>query len=262
MIEVCFLGSGSSGNCAVIRSGQTTVLLDGGLSPRQIDRRLKQRGLGLEGVATLLLTHEHADHSGAVNALIEKKGMTVYTTAGTAKNARLPGPLFAKVHLIRGGTVFQLGEDLEVRAVTIPHDGSEPLCFVFTSANGERVGIATDLGFLPDPVIAALSNCDLLGIEMNHDVDLLRTGPYAGRLKARILSDVGHLSNAAAARGFRQLLGPRTREVALLHLSKQNNTPALALETARGSLKEIGAEVPVFVASPDDPSPWLSAGVF
>ncbi|MCC6130156.1 MAG: MBL fold metallo-hydrolase [Acidobacteria bacterium] len=260
MIEVSFLASGSSGNCAVIRSGKTAVLLDAGLSPRQIDRRLKKRGMTLADIHTLLLTHEHSDHSGAANTLVEKRGFSVFTTAGTARSCGLPGPLFGNVHLVSGETVFTIGDELEVRAVTTPHDGVEPLCFVFTSRSGERAGIATDLGFLPDSVARALLDCDVLGLEMNHDLDLLRTGPYSARLKARILSDRGHLSNEAGAKGLARVLGPRTKKVALLHLSKQNNTPALALLAARCSLNEIGAQPELVVASPDEPSEWLSAG--
>lgn len=259
MIEVSFLGSGSTGNCAVVRSGRTAVLLDAGLSVRDTSRRLASVGMTLAEVSGLLLTHEHSDHVRAAADLARKAELPVWGTAGTLASARLPGPLFADLRPLAGGDELRLGDDLFVRAVTTPHDGCEPVCYVFNDGRGRRVGIATDLGHLSTGVVEALSGCEVLGLEANHDVDLLRDGPYPVFLKRRILSGVGHLSNEAAADGMAALVGERTRAVVLLHVSLQNNTPALALSAVTGRLSALGAGLVPDVAPHDRPTGWVSA---
>ena len=259
MIEVCFLGSGSTGNCAVVRSGRTAVLLDAGLSVRETARRLATAGMSLDGVSGLLLTHEHSDHVRAAADLARKRELPVWATAGTLSAARMPGPLFADVRQLSGGDERRLGDDLFVTAVATPHDGCEPVCYVFCDGAGRRVGIATDLGHLPAGVAEALRDCEVLGLEANHDVDLLREGPYPAYLKRRIFSDVGHLSNDAAADGMASLVGARTREVVLLHVSLQNNTPALAAMGVCGRLSVLGTGLVPEVAPHDRPTRWFRA---
>jgi phosphoribosyl 1,2-cyclic phosphodiesterase len=258
VIEIAFLGSGSSGNCAVIRAGRTTVLLDAGLTIKETARRLERRGVALAELSAIFLTHEHADHVHSAFPLQRKLGLPVYTSAGTALAAGFPGPLFADVRTVWGGRELTVG-DLHIRVTTTPHDGAESVCYVFADGDGHRVGVATDLGHLSRRVVEALRDCELLGLEGNHDVDLLRTGPYPVMLKRRILSDVGHLSNDAAALGLQSLVGARTTAVTVLHVSKQNNTPALAFQAFRRSLDEIGSPVPLEVAPPDEPTEWLRA---
>jgi len=260
VIEVAFLGSGSTGNCAVIRAGRTAVLLDAGLSPRQIGVRLGKLGMSLDDVSALLLTHEHSDHVASAAALATKRGLPVYATRGTLANAGLPGPLFADLRTVEDGAeVCFGGGDLTVRVTRTPHDGVDPVCFVFADGAGRRVGVATDLGHLSKKVLAALSGCDVLGLESNHDVDVLREGAYPAFLKKRILSDVGHLSNDAAAAGLARLLGDRTRIVVGLHLSKNNNTPTLAERALRQGVERLGAKVVLEMAGPDAPTRWLAA---
>ena len=203
MIEVAFLGSGSTGNCAVIRAGRTAVLLDAGLSPRQIGVRLGKLGMSLDDVSALLLTHEHSDHVSSAAVLATKRGLPVYATRGTLAKAGLPGPLFADLRTVADGEeVCFGGGDLTVRVTRTPHDGVDPVCYVFADGAGRRVGVVTDLGHLSKKVLEALEGCEVLGLEANHDVDVLREGAYPAFLKKRILSDVGHLSNDAAAAGL------------------------------------------------------------
>lgn len=256
-LAIAFLGSGSSGNCAVVRCGRTAVLVDAGLSVRETRRRLAARGVALEDVAGVLVTHEHADHVYGVLALARRIGLPVFATEGTAWAAGFPGPLFADVRIVRGGRDFVLG-DLHVRVTGTPHDGAESVCYVFADGAGRRVGMATDLGHLSRPVLDALADCDVLGLEANHDEDLLREGPYPPVLKRRILSDVGHLSNDAAADGLRTLVGPRTRAVAALHVSRHNNTYPLAERVFREALAAIGARAALAVARHDVPTEWLT----
>lgn len=256
-LAIAFLGSGSSGNCAVVRCGRTAVLVDAGLSLRETKKRLALRGVALGDVAGVLLTHEHADHVHGALALARRAGLPVWATEGTAWAAGLPGPLFADVRTVRGGRDFVLG-DLHVRVAATPHDGAESVCYVFADGAGRRVGMATDLGHLSPAVLDALSDCDVLGLEANHDEDLLREGPYPPALKRRILSDVGHLSNDAAAAGLESLVGPRTRAVAALHVSRHNNTYPLAGRVFREALARIGAGASLAVARHDVPTEWLA----
>ncbi len=257
MIEVAFLGSGSSGNCAVVRSGRTAVLIDAGLSVRETSRRLKALGASLCDIQAVFVTHEHQDHARSAADFALKRGLRVYATEGTARAARLPGPLFADIRTVRGGDEVAVSGELTLRVTATPHDGHESVCYVAADSGGRRVGIATDLGHVSRKVLEALADCDVLGLEANHDVDLLRSGPYPAMLKRRILSDVGHLSNDAAAAALYGLVGPRTRAVAVLHVSKQNNTPGLAARTLRETLHEMGVVLPCVIAPPDRPTAWL-----
>ncbi|HEV8268449.1 MAG TPA: MBL fold metallo-hydrolase [Thermoanaerobaculia bacterium] len=257
MIEIAFLGSGSSGNCAVIRSGGTTVLLDAGLSMRETKRRLRLLDVEITEVSAVFLTHEHADHMHGAATLVTKLDIPVFATAGTLALSRLPGPLFADERTVEGGVEVRVGE-LHVRVTETPHDGIESVCYTFTDGDGRRVGVVTDLGHLSRAVIEALADCEVIGLEANHDVDLLRAGPYPFVLKQRILSDVGHLSNEAAAFGLRRLVGGKTKSVVALHVSKQNNTPSLARQVFAEAIEEIGASVTLDVARPDQPLGFLS----
>lgn len=258
-MEIAFLGSGSSGNCAVIRSERIAVLLDAGLSRSDTARRLKRKGMSLDDVSAILLTHEHSDHVRGALDLVEKCRLPIYATAGTARAAALPGPLLADIRIVRGGDEVALGGDLSVRVTRTPHDGEESVCFVFTDGLGRRVGVATDLGHLSREVAEALRGCEVIGLEANHDVDLLRVGPYPPFLKRRILSEVGHLSNEDAAAGLCQLVTERTRHVVALHVSRHNNTFALAGRTFGEALTGIGAAVPHTVALPDVATEWIGA---
>ena len=254
-LSIAFLGSGSSGNCAVVRCGTTAVLVDAGLSLRETKRRLAVRGVSLGDVSAVFLTHEHSDHVYGARALSKRAGLPVYATAGTADAAGFPGPLFADVRTVRGGRDLVIG-DLHVRVTSTPHDGVESVCYVFADTDGRRIGMATDLGHLSRPVLDALRDCDALGLEANHDEDLLREGPYPAVLKRRILSDVGHLSNEAAADALKALVGPRTRAVTALHVSRHNNTYPLAERVFREALAGIGSNVALAVARHDVPTEW------
>ena len=255
VLAISFLASGSSGNCSVVRSGRTAVLLDAGLSPRETARRLARVGLTLDHVAAVFLTHEHSDHVAGVEGFL-KRGLPVFATEGTVRAARLPGPLVADVRPLPARGEVTVG-DLHVRAVGTPHDGAESVAYLFADGAGRRIGVATDLGHLPAPFLSEFACCEVLGLEANHDLELLRTGPYPAFLKRRILSDVGHLSNEASAEGILRLVGAATRLVAALHLSKRNNTPALVARVLGEALARLGGGLPLEVASPDRPTPWL-----
>ncbi len=256
-MEITFLGSGSSGNCAAVRAGRTVVLLDAGLSLRQTAQRLEGRGLSLDGVSAVLLTHEHSDHVRGAIDLVKKRQIPVYATEGTACAAALPGPLFADIRIVRGGDEVRIGHDLFIRVTRTPHDGTESVCYVFADGHGRRIGVATDLGHLSGGVSEALRGCEVIGLEANHDVDLLRDGGYPPHLKRRILSEVGHLSNEDAAEGLFGLVTERTRAVVALHVSRHNNTFGLAGRVFRDALRGMGSSIPVSVALHDQPTAWF-----
>jgi phosphoribosyl 1,2-cyclic phosphodiesterase len=157
-----------------------------------------------------------------------------------------------------GRRVVVKGE-MEVRVTSTPHDGAESVCYVFESGDSHRIGVATDLGHLSPSVLDALRDCEVLGLEANHDVDLLRDGPYPWSLKQRIRSSWGHLSNEEAAAALAELVGPRTKSVVALHVSRHNNTPALAERTFQRALWTIGAHVTLGVAPPFAPTEWIGA---
>ena len=257
-IEISFLGSGSSGNCAVVRSDGTTVLVDAGLSMKETERRLVMRGTSLDAVSAIFLTHEHSDHVHAALDLNRTREIPIFASRGTAVAGGFPGPLFADVRPVSGGRELHVGE-LHVRVTSTPHDGVESVCFVFADGSGRRVGIVTDLGHLSTPVLEALRDCDVLGLEANHDEDLLRSGPYPPYLKKRILSAVGHLSNECAAEGLKLLVGPRTQAVVALHVSRHNNTCALAERVFREVLVEMDTRAALSVAKHDAPTDWIRA---
>jgi phosphoribosyl 1,2-cyclic phosphodiesterase len=205
------------------------------------------------------VTHEHTDHVRGALALAEKRQLPIFATAGTARAAALPGPLLGDVRIVRGGDDIELGGDLFIRVTRTPHDGEESVCFVFSDGNGRRVGVATDLGHLSREVTEALRGCDVIGLEANHDVDLLRGGPYPSFLKRRILSEVGHLSNEDAAAGLRELVTERTRYVVALHVSRHNNTFALAGRVFGEALAALGGGVSHAVALHDVATDWIGA---
>ncbi len=259
-MEIAFLASGSSGNCAVVRAGKSAVLLDAGLSVRQTKLRLAELGVRPDDVRALFVTHEHSDHVRSAIDLARAWELPVYATCGTGSAAGFPGPLLLDWRPVRDGAEVTLGDgDLTVRTTGTPHDGAESVCYTFADSRGRRAGVVTDVGHLSERVLAALEDCDVLGLEANHDVELLRTGPYPAFLKRRILSDVGHLSNDAAAAGLPRLLGPRTKRVVLLHLSQHNNTAALATRAVADALAALGADAPLAAARPDAATPWYAA---
>jgi len=236
VLRFCCLGSGSRGNAFVVEAsdGQASiqVLIDDGFSPRELERRLARAGVGIGALGAILVTHEHSDHAGGVAAFAARRHLSVYATGGTAEAARFD-PRVRRLHRIRAGQEVRIGP-LQVLPIEVPHDAREPVQFIFSDGH-RRLAILTDLGHPAAAVTTILWGLDALVLEFNHDLDMLRRGPYPAGLKARIESDVGHLSNAQSL----QLLGAidrsRLRHVVAAHLSQTNNRPQLALE-ALGSL--------------------------
>jgi phosphoribosyl 1,2-cyclic phosphodiesterase len=239
--RVSILASGSAGNCTLLETSRTRLLVDAGLSKRETLRRMKELGALPAALDGILITHEHTDHCAGLPNLAAHWRARVYVTAPTrAEIARLlpegKGERLDRVETIRAGQRFTIG-DIEVSAFAIPHDAVDPLGFTFTAA-GMKVAIVTDLGYLPELVKHHLRGADVLVLESNHDLEMLKVGPYPWHVKQRVMSRTGHLSNHAvseflcAAEGF----DAAARFLVLAHLSENNNNPDLARLSAEEAL--------------------------
>ena len=287
------LASGSKGNSTLVSSSRTRILVDAGLSCRELLKRMQTAGENPETLDAILVTHEHQDHVQGVAVLARKLGIPVYFTEAThrawqrwmrpekrltyadwleqrkqeaqASSAGLAGEDAATdpaadledsceeggekiagmerdpsklpaLEFFRAGECFCVG-DINVTPFTIPHDAADPVGFVFVSG-GIRIGIATDLGYMPPNAKLVLRGCDVLMLESNHDLEMLRDGPYPWSVKQRVMSRVGHLSNDAAAEFLEKNYDGTAAYVVLAHLSESNNLPALARLTAERALRD------------------------
>ncbi len=228
MMRFASLASGSKGNCLVAEAGGSRVLLDCGLSPREAQRRLARLGLAPSDLAGILVTHEHDDHGGGVAAFAAQHGLPIWLSYGTRRALEETDRLAAglDLRLIDTRSPFAV-EGLEVRPYTVPHDAREPVQFVL-SDGAFRLGVLTDIGAPTTHVEAALSGCDALVLECNHDLEMLWNGAYPKWLKQRIAGPLGHLDNEAAGALLAALDRSRLKHVVAAHLSEQNNRPELA----------------------------------
>ncbi len=249
-VSVSVLASGSRGNCALVATTATRILVDAGLSGRETFKRLRalaDRNLAdrnnerIEEISAILITHEHSDHVAGLQRLAAKLNVPVYLTAPThqAWNRAMRDesgaiPELPKSEHFCAGRSFRVG-DIEVMPFTIPHDAVDPVGFTFR-AEGVKIGFATDLGYIPPSVRDAVRGCNVLVIESNHDVERLRSGPYPWSVKQRVMSRVGHLSNDALAQFFSNDYDGGAEYLVLAHLSEQNNHPAIARATAEQAL--------------------------
>jgi phosphoribosyl 1,2-cyclic phosphodiesterase len=270
----------------VVSGGRTRILVDCGLSCRELFRRMQLAGEQPETLDAILITHEHSDHVNGLSVTARKLGIPVYVTEGThqawmrwvtphkhmtqaqwmeqyrqqaaARPAEAEAPAcqpetavaasssdavpsrkenpgwLPSVEYFQAGEPFEIGE-IAVSPFTTPHDAADPVGFVFR-AEGVRMGFATDLGYIPPNVQAQLQGVDLLMLESNHDLEMLRDGPYPWAVKQRVLSRVGHLSNEAAAEFLEKGYDGQAAYVILAHLSESNNLPSLARVTAERAL--------------------------
>jgi phosphoribosyl 1,2-cyclic phosphodiesterase len=284
MMRMTVLASGSKGNSTLVCSSKTRILVDAGLSCRELLKRMQMANEDPAAIDALLVTHEHQDHVQGVAVLARKLGVPVYFTQATHRAwvrwmmphkrmtyaawlaqrqqdlaqrqaaeagsaieeedsacadeaprqedpCRLPG-----VEYFAAGSGFSIG-DIAVTPFTIPHDAADPVGFVF-EADGVRMAIATDLGYIPPNVKMAIRNCDVIMLESNHDLEMLRDGPYPWSVKQRVMSRVGHLSNEATSDFLQKNYDGNASYVVLAHLSESNNLPELARVTAERALRD------------------------
>jgi len=241
-VRVAVLASGSGGNACVVESGRTRVLVDAGLSAKEIEKRLEARGIAASTIRGIFVTHEHGDHSIGALTFAARFGCSLFATAGTADALGLEGNLFSPFVRMESCREGKIG-DIGFRPLGTPHDSNESVAYAF-EADDARVVIASDLGHVQREFLEFLRGATTLLLEFNHDEDMLRDGPYTWPLKQRIAGGWGHLSNRQSAEAVRATAGELLKRVVATHLSRANNTPALALAALASALElaESGAE--------------------
>lgn len=257
-MRVLILGSGSRGNALVVESDGHRLLVDAGFSCRELERRMTAFGVDPATIAALVVTHEHGDHLRGADVFVRRYGVPLYATAGTLRAAtRLSAKVRGLARSLASGIPVEVGDGFEVEPFMIPHDAEEPVGFVIQTQAGRRLGLAGDIGSKSRLAWGRLVDLDILVLETNHDLGMLRDGPYPWHLKQRVAGRHGHLSNREAAEGVHELVSDRLRHVALYHLSQTNNSPALALDVMGDALVACGCSAEIAVTRQDAPTPWL-----
>lgn len=236
LAKVIPLYSGSSGNCVFVGSGQRGILVDIGKSYRRTAAALCEAGLSIDSVGAVLITHEHTDHIAGLRVFLKHRNIPVYASAPTADYIESHGLLPPGSAVIRTAPKFAV-EDYEVEPFHTSHDAADCQGYKITFPGGQTAAVATDLGYISDTVLAALSGCSAVVLESNYDPHMLRAGPYPYVLKRRISGECGHLSNEDCAAVLPELIRRGTAHIVLAHLSQINNQPDLAYITAEGALR-------------------------
>lgn len=257
----CSLYSGSSGNSMFVSSGNANILIDAGMAGKNIEKALNDIGQNPAELDGIFVTHEHSDHVKGVGVLSRKYNVPVYTNELTWKAMQnIVGNIKEhNIRLIDEGTVTI--KDLDILSYKIPHDAAAPQGYAIYNGN-KKISIATDLGHYSEEVRRNIEDADVVLLESNHDVEMLKFGPYPYTLKRRVLSDVGHLSNEDCGRAIANLVdGTRRKRVILGHLSETNNYPELAYQTVVNILKEnkidLTKDIGLTVARRDMPSNYV-----
>lgn len=260
-MEIASICSGSSGNCILVKSDNTNILVDVGISNKRIEEGLDFFGTSPNEIDAILITHEHSDHIKGIGVFLRAHPVSVYATKGTIDeilNASSTGEVDKDLfEEIDSDEEFFVG-DLKINSISTSHDASDSVCYRFN--DGEKAcAIVTDLGYYHDELVDALQGLDAILVEANHNKEMLEVGPYPYPLKRRILSDEGHLSNEACGQLLSEIISDKMQYIILGHLSKDNNYPELAFETVRNELmfndidlNDLGIEIRV--AKRDCPS--------
>lgn len=222
------LGSGSSGNCALVATPYARVLIDAGFSAKRIDAGLRAVGESLDTIDAVFVTHEHSDHACGLPALAKRPNLRLYANAATAREIRPKLSCDANWHLFENDTDIAF-RDLRIRPFAIPHDAADPVGYTFVAHEGslfeKRVAWITDLGHVTETVRRHASAADILVLESNYDPDMLERSDRSYMLKQRIRGRHGHLANLDALAMLASLDNPRLVEIHLAHLSRECNSP-------------------------------------
>lgn len=254
------LSSGSTGNATVIEGHSGCILLDAGISAKKLELLLQERNVEIGNIHAILVTHEHADHIKGLGAIARKYELPIYANKKTWEELdRGIGEIAeAKRQVVATGETFEIGS-MQIESYSISHDAADPVGYSFLE-NGEKLSVATDLGYMSSKVKEKIADSDVLVLESNHDIEMLRIGKYPWNIKRRILSDIGHLSNEAAAEGLADIWCKRTKRVYLAHLSRDHNFLELARMTVEQILLEkgitVGEQVKLMDTYHDRPTPW------
>lgn len=254
-LSFTLLGSGSTGNVTLVSDGETHILVDVGLSGRETTRRLRDIGLDPERIAAIVVSHEHGDHCRGVAPFAKDLEIPVFMSeaafqaSGMTLEAR-------RLQRIESGVSFDVC-GVQFTPFAVPHDAADPVGLVIEK-DSVRFAIVLDLGYVSNLVSERLKGCDGIIIESNHDINMLKVGPYPWSLKQRVMSRRGHLSNDSVAEYLADGFDGRARHLLLAHLSLKNNLPELALLSAQRALEERSAlascQTRLEVADPDRPS--------
>ncbi len=242
MARFCPLFSGSSGNGYYIGSAEEGILIDAGRSAKQITEKLNACEIPQKAIQAIFVTHEHSDHVSGLRVLAGRLGVPVYASAGTMQALEHMGILTEKFPASVLSMEGIVCAGMRIHPFHTSHDCAEGYGYCVRTADDRSVAFATDLGYFSEEVQENITGSDLVVLESNHDVGMLENGPYPYPLKRRILSNRGHLSNAACSEAAVGLVQSGTARIFLAHLSKENNTPELARETSLCALKQMGAQ--------------------
>jgi len=250
-VRVSVLASSSSGNSTFVHAGGTRLLVDAGLSGKETKARLAAIGEEASQLDAIVITHEHSDHVAGLPALAKNLRIPVYLSRLTAPLidwGEMKRGVQPRVETFQAGSAFRVGE-IEIETFTIPHDAVDPVGLTFRH-EGLKAAVVTDLGYIPENVKFHLRGTHLLLLESNHDLDMLKVGPYPWALKQRVMSRKGHLSNDVTAQFIEHDLDACAQTLILGHLSENNNYPALVDLIARQAIGQRGLPVRLAVAEP------------
>lgn len=249
IVKLCVLASSSAGNSLFLSAGRTRILIDAGLNRKETFARLAAIGEDPATLDAIFITHEHSDHVAGLPVILRKLGprLPVFLTHLAAPTIDWNG-VTAAVETFQAGSAIEFG-DLSIQSFTIPHDSIDPVGYSIR-AEGIKISVATDLGYLPENVKVNLRGSHFLLLESNHHPELLKLGPYPWHIKQRILSRKGHLSNGAAGEYIASELPSEVETLLLGHLSEQNNTIWDAELTARQALERCGRSPRLVIAAP------------
>ena len=237
-MKVDILFSGSRGNATLVRSGSTGILIDSGKSARALCNAIREIGADISCVGAVFITHEHSDHTSALDVLCKKNFFPVHAAG---KSAHILKERNSINNLVCHDEIYEetVG-DMTVKSFPVPHDSAGNVGYVITDKYGDTLGVATDIGHVTDTLREHLSKCRRVIIESNHDVEMLKAGPYSAELKRRILSPRGHLSNEECSLLACELADAGCEAFALAHISLDNNTPDIAYSETRRALDSSG----------------------
>ncbi len=250
------LGSGSKGNSIYVESGSSSILIDNGFSGKELDRRLKLIDRSIHELDGVCITHEHNDHIGGVGVVSRRCKIPVYANEGTYRGAKAKLGKLHKRYGYENGERFAIG-DLEVQAFPISHDTLDPVGYVVNDGSS-YLGICTDTGMVTKLMELRLARCQGLVLEFNHNLEMLKNGPYPLPLQQRVRSNKGHLSNEDGAKLLQALIHPGLKYGVLAHLSEINNNPELARVAAKRCDFSQNPETQLLLASQEKPSSLLS----
>lgn len=243
MINFCTLYSGSSGNCVFISDQKTNILIDAGRSGKDIETTLQKIGRSAGEINAILVTHEHIDHTKGIGILSRKYKIPIYANQNTWNAMKNTVGKVDKENIrhFSTGEEFEIG-NIGVKAFDIPHDAVEPVGYNFYIGS-KKVTSATDIGHISENLVDNLKNSDILLIESNHDIEMVKVSSYPYFLKQRILGDHGHLSNEATGKLLCSLVEHGISKVLLGHLSRENNFPELAYRAVSNILESNGVKI-------------------